>query len=158
MLFRSVIEEELAKLADKEFLEKAAPKSLNNEGAMAMVKAFVDNEEYGLADRMNTIVHFIAEQICRSIVQNLATENLAHRKLLATGGGAFNTYLMQVLSDKLATLNIELTIPDAQVVSYKEALVMALIGTLRWREETNTIASQTGASKDSVGGAFWIGA
>ncbi len=153
-----VLEEELAKLFNNDFLEKTAPKSLSNEGAMDMVKAFVDNEEYGLADRMNTIVQFIAEQICRSIIQNLPIENLAHRKLLATGGGAFNSYLMQVLSNKLATLDIELTIPEAQIVSYKEALVMALIGTLRWREETNTIASQTGASKDSVGGAFWIGA
>ena len=153
-----VIEEELVKLASNEFLEKVAPKSLSNEGAMAMVKTFVENEEYSLADRMNTIVHFIAEQICHSIVQNLVTESIAHRKLLATGGGAFNTYLMQVLSDKLATLDIALTIPDPQTVAFKEALVMALIGTLRWREESNTIASQTGASKDSVGGAFWIGA
>lgn len=153
-----VLEEELAKLANNDFLEKTAPKSLSNEGAMAMVKAFVENENHSLADRMNTLVHFIAEQICRSIVQNLTTESLAHKKLLATGGGAFNTYLMQVLSDKLATLGIELTIPDAQIVAYKEALVMALIGTLRWREETNTIASQTGAKRDSVGGAFWIGA
>jgi anhydro-N-acetylmuramic acid kinase len=65
---------------------------------------------------------------------------------------------MQVLSDNLALLGIELTIPDTGIVAYKEALVMALIGTLRWREEVNVMAAQTGATKDSVGGAFWIGA
>jgi anhydro-N-acetylmuramic acid kinase len=42
-------------------------------------------------------------------------------------------------------------------VDYKEALVMALIGVLRWREENNIFASVTGASRDSINGAVWIG-
>jgi len=53
--------------------------------------------------------------------------------------------------------NVAVTVPDAAVVKYKEALVMALIGTLRWREEVNVLSSVTGASRDSVGGALWLG-
>jgi anhydro-N-acetylmuramic acid kinase len=34
---------------------------------------------------------------------------------------------------------------------------MALIGVLRWREETNVLASVTGAKRDSIGGAVWMG-
>lgn len=153
----SIIEKEIQELMSKDFYHKPAPKSLSNDYAMSLVRDFLENEKYSIQDRMNTMVHFIADRICQSIVQNSRIDNLTNKKLLATGGGAFNTYLMQVLSDKLATLSIELTIPDAQIVAYKEALVMALIGTLRWREEANVIASQTGATKDSVGGAFWIG-
>jgi anhydro-N-acetylmuramic acid kinase len=48
-------------------------------------------------------------------------------------------------------------VPDKALVDFKEALVMALIGVLRWREENNVRASVTGASRDSIGGAVWIG-
>jgi len=48
-------------------------------------------------------------------------------------------------------------VPDANVIKFKEALIMALIGTLRWREEINVLSSVTGGSRDSVGGALWIG-
>jgi anhydro-N-acetylmuramic acid kinase len=41
------------------------------------------------------------------------------------------------------------------MVSYKEALVMAFIGVLRWRGEVNVLSSVTGASRDSVAGALY---
>jgi anhydro-N-acetylmuramic acid kinase len=36
-------------------------------------------------------------------------------------------------------------------------LVMALIGVLRWREENNVLSSVTGARRNSIGGAIWMG-
>jgi anhydro-N-acetylmuramic acid kinase len=57
----------------------------------------------------------------------------------------------------LASPGVELVVPDTALVDFKEALVMALIGVLRWREENNVLASVTGASRDSIGGAVWIG-
>jgi anhydro-N-acetylmuramic acid kinase len=153
-----LIENAIDALSNEEYYQKAVPKSLSNEKAVNMVQAFIENDNYSVEDRMHTMVHFIAERIKQSILLHLPEEALAGKKLLVTGGGAFNNYLMQVLSDNLALLGIELTIPDTGIVAYKEALVMALIGTLRWREEVNVMAAQTGATKDSVGGAFWIGA
>ena len=50
-----------------------------------------------------------------------------------------------------------MVVPEPDVIAFKEALVMALIGTLRWREEVNVLSSVTGASRDSVGGALWMG-
>ncbi len=61
------------------------------------------------------------------------------------------------MEDKLSKLNIAIEIPIGDVVDFKEAIIMALIGVLRWREENNTLASVTGASRDSIGGAVWIG-
>jgi anhydro-N-acetylmuramic acid kinase len=52
---------------------------------------------------------------------------------------------------------IEITIPNNELIDYKEAIVMALIGVLRWREENNVISSVTGASRNSIGGAVWMG-
>jgi len=34
---------------------------------------------------------------------------------------------------------------------------MALLGVLRWREENTVLSSVTGAVRDSIGGAVWIG-
>jgi anhydro-N-acetylmuramic acid kinase len=34
---------------------------------------------------------------------------------------------------------------------------MAFIGVLRWRQEHNVLASVTGASRNSIGGALWNG-
>lgn len=152
-----LIQQELATLSQQDYYHKSAPKSLSNEVAMSMVKAFLENDSYSVEDRMHTMVHFIVERIKQSIQQHLPEGSAQNQKLLVTGGGAFNTFMMQLLSDQVANIGVVLTIPDAQIVAYKEALVMALIGTLRWREDVNVLSAQTGSSKDSVGGAFWIG-
>ena len=105
-------------------------------------------------DALRTYVEHIAVQV------RLAVEGMLQvggGRMLVTGGGAHNTFLMDRLRELLAPLNIEVFVPDSQLVDYKEALVMALIGVLRWREENNVFASVTGASRDSIGGAVWIG-
>jgi len=74
--------------------------------------------------------------------------------MLVTGGGAHNTFLVERLRYRLG---VEVVVPDEKLADFKEALIMALIGVLRWREENNVMASVTGASRDSIGGAVWIG-
>jgi len=69
-----------------------------------------------------------------------------------TGGGAHNTFLLERLRS-LNTTRIE--VPDIRTVDFKEALVFALLGVLRMREEVNTLAGVTGAGRDSVGGAVY---
>ncbi|MEO5893836.1 MAG: anhydro-N-acetylmuramic acid kinase [Ferruginibacter sp.] len=44
---------------------------------------------------------------------------------------------------------------DAPVLP--KALVVALMGILRWREERNMDSLITGAKQDSIGGALWLG-
>ncbi len=45
--------------------------------------------------------------------------------------------------------------PFKKTGDYKEALMIALMGALRWREDINVMHSVTGASKDSINGAVW---
>jgi anhydro-N-acetylmuramic acid kinase len=78
-------------------------------------------------------------------------------RLLATGGGAFNQFLIERLKEKLGELKIDLHVPEKKLVSYKEALIMAFIGVLRWRQEYTVLASVTGAARNSIGGALWTG-
>ena len=78
-------------------------------------------------------------------------------QLLVTGGGAFNSFLIERLSDALKIFNIDVIVPDDKLVQFKEALVMALLGVLRWREEDTVMNAVTGASRSSIGGAVWMG-
>jgi anhydro-N-acetylmuramic acid kinase len=78
-------------------------------------------------------------------------------QLLVTGGGAHNIFLVDRIEHHLADLNITVAVPDKNIVDYKEALVMALLGILRWREQNTVMSSVTGAKRDSIGGAVWMG-
>ena len=72
--------------------------------------------------------------------------------MLATGGGAFNHFLIEHIK---ALTGIDVVVPAEELVKFKEAIVIALMGVLRLRNEINVLKSVTGASKDSVGGAVY---
>jgi len=40
---------------------------------------------------------------------------------------------------------------------YQEAFYAAFFALLRWREENNMLAADTGAIRDTIGGAVWVG-
>jgi anhydro-N-acetylmuramic acid kinase len=145
----------LDELNNADYYKRSAPKSLSNEAAREMIFPLLLESDHANDDLLNTMTVHIAEQVAEAVKQYPHGKEQAI--LLATGGGAFNTFLIAQLQEKLAPYNITIEVPDETVVKYKEALVMALIGTLRWREEANVLSSVTGASRDSVGGALWLG-
>lgn len=102
-------------------------------------------------DALATAVAHIVGEIARSLSQyDLIDES----KMLVTGGGANNTFLMQELRKALPQIVIEEA--STELINYKEAIAMALLGALRWREEANVLHSATGAMESSVGGALWV--
>jgi anhydro-N-acetylmuramic acid kinase len=109
-----------------------------------------------IPDALHTYVEHIAIQIRNAII-SLPNHEAAQSKLLATGGGALNSYLVKRIREQLTGSGIEVVVPEKELVQYKEALIMALIGVLRWREEDNVLSSVTGSKRDSVGGAMWMG-
>ena len=136
---------------------KAYPKSLANDFGTDEVFPLVEKSGLSTADALRTYTEHIAVQITAAINNYAGFTVNTPQKLLVTGGGAFNTFLIEKLQQHLQTLNIEGVVPDEKIVAYKEALVMALIGVLRWRQEYNVMSSVTGATRDSIGGALWIG-
>ena len=156
----------LQKLNDLGYYKQSYPKSLAN--SFGTDEVFPLIKSFGLphTDGLRTYVEHIVVQVTLAIVPgrrsfseggNRESSIQEKRKLLVTGGGAFNRFLMERLSEEMKSLNIEVVVPDEKIVSYKEALIMALIGVLRWRQEYNIMASVTGAQMDSIGGAVWIG-
>ncbi len=132
-----------------------APKSLSNEAAVAMTMQPLADAAYALPDRMNTVVRHIAAQIKAAVKKYPLPKD--HAQMLITGGGALNLFLTQCIRAALSEDGVTVVIPDEETIQYKEAVVMALFGALRWREEVNVYSNVTGALRDSVGGALWIG-
>jgi anhydro-N-acetylmuramic acid kinase len=145
----------LKKLNELSFYKQPYPKSLANNFGVEEVYPLI--RSFGLThfDELRTYVEHIVQQI-KSAISNQQSA-ISNQKLLVTGGGAFNTFLMNVLTQELQSVNIEVVVPDEKLVQYKEALIMAFIGVLRWRQEYNVLSSVTGAERDSIGGAVWIG-
>ena len=95
-------------------------------------------------DALATVSAHIAMQIGRVLeAQKIGT-------LLITGGGAWNSHLIEQIGEY--SPSTEITIPDELTVNYKEAVIFAFLGYLRLNEKVNTLASVTGAKCDSIGG------
>jgi anhydro-N-acetylmuramic acid kinase len=145
----------LSSLNELEYYHLPYPKSLANDFGTDTVYPLIDNKKLNRPDALRTYVEHIAVQIKKAIPKKKDISTSA--KLLVTGGGAHNHFLVDRIRYGLSELNIEVAVPAKNLVDYKEAIIMALIGILRWREENNVLASVTGASKDSISGAVWIG-
>jgi anhydro-N-acetylmuramic acid kinase len=102
--------------------------------------------DHPLEDRMRTAVEYIAI----SIVNDCPKAG----KVLVTGGGAFNRFLIQRLNE-LAD-GVQFYLPESDIINGKEAFAFAFLGLLRWLGEPNVLKSTTGASKESSGGAVWL--
>lgn len=135
------------------------PKSLSNNFGTDVVYPLIESLNLNTADALRTYTEHIAHQINES-VQHIIIDKAADKnqfKLLVTGGGAFNKLLVKKINENLAISNVEVIIAENNIAFYKEALIMALLGVLRWREENTVLASVTGASRSSIGGSVWIG-
>ena len=159
----SVDAEVLGRLDGLAYYGMGYPKSLANEFGLVEVLPIVAGAGLRVEDGLRTYVEHLVGQIGRA-VERLGLAGGGGNgdagspvKMLVTGGGAHNGFLVGRLRARLAELGVEVVVPEDAIVDYKEALVMALIGVLRWREENNVLASVTGASRDSIGGAVWIG-
>ena len=146
-------------LNELEYYQLPYPKSLSNDFGTDVVFPLIMQGNYGIAVALRTYVEHICQQVSKALVvlNSLYIQPGWNRKLLVTGGGAHNTFLIGQMRKALYSQQVEVIVPDKELVDFKEAMVMGLIGLLRWREENNSLSSVTGASRDSIGGAVWIG-
>jgi anhydro-N-acetylmuramic acid kinase len=147
----SIDYELLGQLNAIEYYSKPYPKSLNrdwiNKELWHIVRAARDTS---LEDRMKTLVDHIATQIGNDI-EDLSQGDSSGKKVLATGGGAFNLALMDHLKSHT---DAELIVPDNNLIQYKESLVFGLMGLMRVLNQNNVNAEGTGAKSSSIAGSL----
>ena len=137
------------------YFQKPYPKSLSNQWVSEKLTREYFSIEESIANLLHTAVIQIATQTANAIQQVFEVENLNinNPKILVTGGGALNGYLIEQLKKSCASIpNLEWTIPSSEIIQFKEALLMALMGALRVEEIPNVIKTVTGAKRDSIGG------
>ena len=144
----------LGELNSLEYYRLHYPKSLANSFSIDIVYPLLKSFDINIEDILHTYTEHICVQI-KNALQEFKNNNIQH--LFITGGGAFNKFLIERLQENLQEINFEIVIPADEVIKYKEALIMALLGALRWREQYTVLSSVTGASRNSIGGALWLG-
>ena len=134
----------LDRLNDNVFYQQAPPKSLGREFFEMHQRVLLDG--YEVAEALATMTEHIALQISRAV------EPLSQGKMLITGGGAHNRYLIERIQHHTKH---QVVLPDDRTIDYKEALIFALLGLLKMEGKTNVLRSVTGASSDSCSGRVW---
>ncbi|ATL75900.1 anhydro-N-acetylmuramic acid kinase [Chryseobacterium piperi] len=134
-------EDLLSKLSSLHFYRQPHPKSLGVEWCHENIFPSFENVE--TLDLLATFTEHIAQQISRVINEN------HFKNILFTGGGTYNTYLIDKIKAKTKA---EIIIPEKQIIDYKEALIFAFIGILKLNNEVNVLSSATGSYKDHSSG------
>ncbi len=135
----------LQKLNSLSYYSHLPPKSLGLEWVKENIFPLLDSFHISSEDILRTFTEHIAMQLARQFRNGTS--------VLITGGGAYNSFLI----DRLKKLgSIDVIIPSPKIIEYKEALIFGLLGVLKLRGETNCLASVTGASKDHSSGKIFF--
>ena len=126
------------------------PKSLGREWVESNIFKLIDSKNQQINDILCTFTNHIAGQIAKSIPNEYFPGKRVN--VLFTGGGVKNKLLIELITE-MAPFNV--IVPSEELIDYKEALVFALLGVLRLREEHNCLKEVTGAVSDSSGGCVY---
>src|SRR6478735_7200642 len=146
----SINHELLNQLNALNYYHQPAPKSLGKEWLDKNIFPVLESSSLTVEDLLCTFTHHTAFQIARVIKDAPAQSG----DLLITGGGAYNTYLIESLR-AYRPAEIRIIVPDEYTLQFKEALIFAFLGLLRKENLANALSSVTGASRDSIGGAVY---
>jgi anhydro-N-acetylmuramic acid kinase len=123
------------------FYQKQPPKSLGREWVEQVFMPLLNNFEIPENDKLRTVYEHVALQITNVISER--------GKMLVTGGGAFNSFLIERIK---SYTNAEIIIPSNDIVNFKEALIFAFLGVLKITGQNNCLSSVTGAKHDHSSG------
>ena len=135
----------MSKLKKLEFYNKEFPKSLSIEDFNLWYKPVLENSKCSIFDQLFTSgVH-----LCETIKTSLNFDE--NDEILLTGGGSHNNFWVK----KLKELKINVVIPEIILIDFKEALIFALLGVLKMRNEVNSLKTVTGSSKNLKCGSIY---
>lgn len=127
------------------FYNEQKPKSLGYEFVVEHIFPLIEKYNLPINDILRTFIAHVVLQISKKIKQD--------GELFVTGGGAFNTFLIDELKKELS---IPVILPKRLIIDFKEALIFAFLGLLRIDNQVNCLKSVTGAKKDHSSGQIYV--
>lgn len=147
-----VIESVLCALEGLDYFKASFPKSLGFEWVKKQVLDLQIFGELDPSDQLATFGEHIGRRIGHEVLTlNRAKSSVSTQKMLVTGGGAYNKYILDRIKSHLPE-NVNVVLPGKDVIEFKEALIFAFLGVLKIDDQINCLSSVTGASADSSGG------
>lgn len=135
----------LSDLNNLSYYKEKPPKSLGIEWVKEQINPILENSSASPNDKLRTLTEHIA--------YILSNQFRKGSKVLVTGGGAYNTFLLNRIQ---FYKKLNLTIPLPEIIEFKEAIIFGLLGVLKIRKEINCLASVTGAKKDHSSGYIFL--
>lgn len=140
----------LQQLMNWPYHQLSAPKSLHAGDVMAHLWPLLKDAPFTLADRLQTVAAWVGKSIGDAgTKQGYASTD----RLLVTGGGTHHPDVVRQLTN---TWPGEVVIPMKEWIDFKEAILFAYFGAMRWRGETFTRKELTGATQNTIGGAVYL--
>ena len=136
----------IADLDNIDYYKQKSPKSLGREWVEDVFFPIIEKYDLSYIDKVASIYQHIANQISKNIKSS--------GKLLITGGGAKNIFLIDLIKSRL--YNIDIIIPNNKLIDFKEALIFAFLGVLRINNQINVLSKVTGAKRDSISGNIFF--
>ena len=133
----------LSDLNALDFYMDERPKSLGWEFVEQIIIPMIDAYDISIPNILKTYIEHIAIQIAQKV---------SGGKMLITGGGAFNDFLIERIK---AVSDTKVIIPEAEIIDFKEALIFALLGLLKSQGKVNILSSVTGSKMDHSSGVIY---
>lgn len=141
----SLVEGLYTKLNKLDFYNRNHPKSLGVEWVNSKIIPLLDLYPNQIVDLLYTYSYHIAEQVSKNIMNE--------KNILATGGGAKNNFLIDLINKKS---NNNVVIPEDTLIDYKEAIIFGFLGVLKILDINNCYSSVTGSSRDHCSGDIFL--
>jgi len=136
----------LQQLDALDYYKQPFPKSLGIEWFNDNFYPLLYHNNSSVKDKMHTVSVHIAKQIA------LIIDNIEGNEVLFSGGGTYHSFIVDLIKSHTSK---NITIPTAQIINYKEALIFAFLAVLKHQNQINVLKSVTGASSDSSSGVLF---
>ncbi|MEM1220213.1 MAG: anhydro-N-acetylmuramic acid kinase [Bacteroidota bacterium] len=139
------------------FFAQPHPKSLDNTWIKEQIIPLFAEDPEQVDDQLRTACEQLAFQIAEAVHEVDLPNSTQPPQMLVTGGGACNLFLVECIRRHCAArYPLEVVVPDALHIHFKEASLMALLGLLRIEQVPSILPSVTGARKSTIAGAVYL--